>query len=202
MLTTTGHAPPFMAIRGVAMDVRERIVGSGRHRGAAYTLAALDRAEPLANPARTRSGGGAGMEGQPKQQSKLERTIAAAVILGFAVAFVPSLIARLVSEQESEAMVWLTSALAALVVVGTIAGVGAATIAGTDHRRRRAGVVVLFATMTAAVALGAFVGDLLFVEDLQAGLGSLLVVSVIAAAIPVTLGTLLGYALGTNRRLA
>jgi hypothetical protein len=142
------------------------------------------------------------MVGRPKQESKVVRTIAAAAILSFAVAVVPSLIARLVSQQEFEAMVWLASALASLVVVGTIAGVGAATIAGADYRRRRAGVVVLFATMTAAVALGGLVGDLLFEEDLQVGLGSLLVISVIAAAIPVTLGTLLGYALGTNRRLA
>ena len=145
------------------------------------------------------------MVGQPNEKSKVERTIAAAVIIGFAVAFVPSLvslISRLAGQQDFGVMVWFASVLASLVVVGTIAGVGAATIAGTDYRRRRAGVVVLFATMTAAVALGGFAGDLLFEEDLQAGLGSLLVISVIAAAIPVTLGTLLGYALGTNRRLA
>ena len=141
------------------------------------------------------------MEGQPNQRSKVVRTIAAAVAFGFAVAFVPSPIARLIGKQESEGVVWLASAFAALVLVGITAGVGAATIAGTDDPRRRAGVVVLFATMIAAVALGVFAGELPFEEDRQAGLGSLLVVSVIAAVFPVTLGTLLGYARGTNRRL-
>lgn len=118
------------------------------------------------------------------------------MILGFAVPFVYWLIDRVTSDLGL--MAWLAS----FVVVGIIAGVGAATVAGTDDRRRRAGVVVLFATMTAAVALGAFVGDLLLQDDRQAGLGSLAVIYIVTAAIPVTIGTLLGYALGTNRRLA
>ena len=143
------------------------------------------------------------MEGQSNQRSKVQRTIAAAVILGFAVPFVPWLIARLVisdpvddSQQEVGLMAWLAS----LVAVGIIAGVGAAMIAGTDDRRRRTGAVVLCATMTAAAALGGFAGDLLFIEDLVVGIGSLVVVSVMTAAIPVTLGTLLGYAIGREWR--
>jgi hypothetical protein len=146
------------------------------------------------------------MEGQPKQKSKVERTIAAAAILGVAIPLVYWLITGLVgsdsladSQPDSRLIAWL----ATFVVVGIIAAVGAATIAGTSYPRRGAGAVVLIATMTAALALGQIVVDLLFdEEDLEVGLGSLVVTSVVIAAIPVTLGALLGYALGSGRRPA
>ena len=50
MAATIRHNPLFMAILGVAIDTRERIVTRGLSSGH------LDRAEPLANPARVSRG--------------------------------------------------------------------------------------------------------------------------------------------------
>ena len=122
------------------------------------------------------------------------RIIVATTIAGFIIAGI-----AIALGSASEAPL---AGFVGLVSVGVVAGVGAATIAGSDYPRRRTTAVVLAGATTAAVSLGVWLGSLVGYDPAEHDLGHMAMVSLIAAFIPVVLGILLGYMVGRERQIS
>lgn len=142
-------------------------------------------------------------------RSDLTRTVSRYVILGMLVVVLVNVAIAIAYAAQGGALDGPVShesvviaSFAAMVVVGVISGIGAASIAGSDHPARRRYVLVLCVAMTALVGATVLAAELLAGATVEHDIGQLVRNSLVVTAVPVLLGTLLGYTIGRERRVA